>query len=44
MRSPFEMGDLNQSPIADKKGNNEDSIIASFNSADFMDERQPKKI
>ena len=43
MCSPFDIAQLNHSPIADRIPNNEDSIIASFNSVESMEEH-PRKI
>jgi hypothetical protein len=44
LRSPFEFAQFEQSPIADKTSGHSESIIASFNSADMLDERRPRKI
>lgn len=44
MRSPLDIEMLNHSPIKDNYSLGDESIIASFNSAEFIDEKRPKKI
>lgn len=44
MKSPLDIEILSHSPIKDNYSMGDESIIASFNSAEFIDEKRPRKI